>query len=477
MTEAGRPRIIIPKGMAFINRLNFTRTDLVFAALLAIFVWFQVSFFYSVQEEYPGTGLPAELSYHKSALNLVKHRAYLWGDEPNLSPNIYRPPLYPLALAGLYLAFGVNQLWGIILNNLLLAGLLVIVYLTGRLVWPSAGLLAAFLVMLLPDFLAQANSNQSDLMFVFFLGLFVFFSAKFFLGQAEAKVAILSSLFLGLATLTRPVSLYLWIIFVAAAILFCRSLGLKRLAFGLTLFLAIQAGAIGGWTARNYAVSGQVCFAGVRQAYLSGWAAPHVIAQKEGIDPESARQKLKQEIEADPAFLALEPEKRPAFLERRSLEIMLQNPFDLFAVLTESALFLLSPTYTYPYPFSLEKRQDLDEAVSRFRAGQPGALANLIRLAGQERLFGYLAYKAILTALVLYSAWGGLFFLVFGLVAWQGRYRAPALFLLLTVLYLLAVHSLAADSRYRIPMMIPLALGAGGGLASLFKPFGRRLGF
>src|SRR5262249_53412732 len=86
--------------------------------------------------------------YHWLAVNLLAGNGYCWEEHPPYLANVYRPPGYPLLLAGLYAVTGPQVQGGILLQ--VLAGTAT-VFLTGlwvQLLWRDARLALTAAVLL-----------------------------------------------------------------------------------------------------------------------------------------------------------------------------------------------------------------------------------------------------------------------------------------------------------------------------------------
>jgi len=139
--------------------------------------------------------------YLRGAENLINHRIFSLNISPPYTSDAYRMPLYTFFVAG-FLLLKLPLFWIIFVQNIMAGFISVFIYRIGRLLGFSHGvnLFAAILTALEPASIYWNNLLMSDYLFTF---LFVLSCYYFFL-----KRYYIFALILGLATLTRPTSLY-----------------------------------------------------------------------------------------------------------------------------------------------------------------------------------------------------------------------------------------------------------------------------
>lgn len=179
------------------------------------------------------------LDYDNAALTLLQEKKFL------PSGGVLYPPGYPFFLAIIYAIFGHNYNAVYIIQFLLLGGIGVVVYFLGknRLKFSDGqAVIVSIVTILWPYFILYPMLLMSEILFIFLFLLFVYY----FLDSRA-----ISGLFLGLATLTRPVILLLpfWLIFFA--FLFAKKISFKK---PLVIFLII----ISLWITFTYINSGRI---------------------------------------------------------------------------------------------------------------------------------------------------------------------------------------------------------------------------
>ena len=277
--------------------------------VLAVALTVQVFYFVRVQAIYPPEGLTTGVFYDLTARNILHHATFGFGDYPDIQKTTFRPPLYSLVLAGIYGAFGENPAFGLVFNNILLLLTVVVVYLIGRNFGPWIGVVAAALFALDPIGLITANKNGSDALFTFLMAVLVLLSLKAWSSKVNITTVALVSLVLALSSLTRAVSLYLWfpllVSFAVAHRWRAPRLQWSRIALLMFVFLSIQGVLIGGWSARNYAVSGRADFASEKVDHVYDFFGPLVVARATGTSRKAINKELVAKLEANTEYQAM----------------------------------------------------------------------------------------------------------------------------------------------------------------------------
>ena len=202
------------------------------------------------------------IGYHELATTLVENHRFAYSNTGQ--PDALRTPLYPMFIAVIYSLFGVKP-WIVLLTQIMIDTLscfLLLVSLS-RLFSRRVAFIASTLYALDPFLILYSTARlYSDTLFVFFLVAAFWFFSLARQGEISKKTLLnygLSSLFLGLATLTRPISLFIiacFVVFFVVAywnrprIALTYAL-LSSLIFGLTLF---------PWFFRNYLTFGYFSF-------------------------------------------------------------------------------------------------------------------------------------------------------------------------------------------------------------------------
>ena len=266
------------------------------------------------------------LEYHKIAVNLATRGIFTTSKRPPFNPRLERVPIYPGYLAALYKMGGIHP-WLPIFGQLIISALsCVILYHIGvRLFNPTTGFIAALLFAV--DFTGILISNMllSDTLFVFLFLLHIYFFTRYaqpentvtpkhnntktlkslsifhlqslkslivypgqpgmssrfttgkgvvLSGQSSIYYLLLSAFFLGLATLTHPVSIY-FIVILIPFILWRHHTRLQKAILHLLLFTFTFLLLLTPWTLRHYNYKNELLLSS-QQKEIFWWNTPQL---------------------------------------------------------------------------------------------------------------------------------------------------------------------------------------------------------
>jgi 4-amino-4-deoxy-L-arabinose transferase-like glycosyltransferase len=189
-------------------------------------------------------------SFNAKALALMKTGAFnTTEDALGLGASTYRPPFYPLFLAGVYQLFGANVRNAYIAQSVLGLLLLMGVYHLGKAISPlnlkkSVGLTAMAACAVYPPLIAYCGILLSETLFITLLLWAVWMTLH---SQKTGKDLWLSGCLWGIANLTRPISLPLLLGLLLIMLLY-RQIGWKPLLHILAAFFLT----LSPWVIRNY---------------------------------------------------------------------------------------------------------------------------------------------------------------------------------------------------------------------------------
>ena len=195
------------------------------------------------------------VGYHSLAVTFVNHGQFAL--QEGGEPEALRTPGYPLYVGLFYAVFGENP-WVVLLSQIVLDGLscLVLISLLNKALGSRAALCGGLFYAVDPHLILYANHLLSETLFLFFCVLFFYFFWSAYDGD-EARRQILhlvcSALFLGLATLVRPVSLFLGFAF-SIVVYFLFGGGVVDKLKRAGLFAAVFVLPLTPWLIRNQIV-------------------------------------------------------------------------------------------------------------------------------------------------------------------------------------------------------------------------------
>ncbi len=207
-----------------------------------------------------------------------------------------RTPGYPIFLAAVQALFG-ETIGPIILIQLAFTVLITcLLYLCGRMLdYKHIGLAAAWLYVLNPNALFWSLSVLTESLFALLIVL-SFFCVVMAYKHLRLRWFALSGLLLGLATLTRPISLYLIPIWTLIILLMLRSrMGSKSALIPTVTFLVAAASLVLYWQTRNLILHGNFSLSTTTQVTISDFIATNTLAEALSVTRDEARLMILEE--------------------------------------------------------------------------------------------------------------------------------------------------------------------------------------
>lgn len=200
-----------------------------------------------VLQEYP---VPPQDTpdYDEIALNLLKGEGFVARENWfGFEMRSWRAPFYPFFLAAVYGVCGHSHLAVEVVQAVVGAGTVALLYGLGLRIWPPAALAAGLFAAVYGPLIVSAGEVMSETWFTFWLVLAAYLLS---VPKARRRVLLGGGVAIGLAALTRPVGLLFWPAFALVALLTAPREGLRR-----SLWVGLALGAtILPWTVRNYLV-------------------------------------------------------------------------------------------------------------------------------------------------------------------------------------------------------------------------------
>lgn len=396
------------------------------------------------------------LAYLDLASVIREERRYAGRQYPN--EDLLRPPGYPVFVAGVQTVFGENAGY-IALVQLALSGLTawLLFWMGSRLSYYKVGMVAAWVYLLNPNATFWSMTLLSETLFAFelILALALFFS--WFEGK-KIRYLVASGVVLGLATLTRPVCLYLiplWV-FVMAANFFWTSRTIRRLVPAVLLLICASAPVL-GWYLRNNLIHDRFTLSASAAITLKDFIAADALADALNISRLQAREVINSQ--QDPVGYSFSVIKEyPVSFARVTARGLVRTLLGTQVGTWMSALFSLE----YPGTGILEMviRGDLGGAIR--------TLARALR-GGIDALAGFLLLWGVGYALAVYTL--ATLGVIRGLRRGDHHLRIILLLAAVTAAYLILIPGANGDARFRVPASPMLALLAG---LTRLERFGRR---
>ena len=236
--------------------------------------------------------------YENIALNIMSGKGFV---STRLGLYSYRPPLYPLFLAGIFSVFKTSSFMVGFIQAIISSITCVIVYYIGESIFDEiSGLISSIILALYPTLIFYSTQQLSETLFIFILSLFIYVFFKESNNYGQNYKWILLGILLGLGSLCRPV-IFPFLIFLIPFYVFGARGNLRKwiLVSCFTLLTIFP------WTVRNYYVHGKFVLLttyGGANLWMGNYSgATGYIGDPGNID-ELVRQKGVSETEKDKAF-------------------------------------------------------------------------------------------------------------------------------------------------------------------------------
>jgi 4-amino-4-deoxy-L-arabinose transferase-like glycosyltransferase len=192
--------------------------------------------------------------FDRIAMSVVTGKGYV---SVHGNPTTYRPPGYPLFLAGIYAVCGHSWLAARMVNVLLGMVVCFLIYLVAvQLFDQKTGLLSAIIVAGFPSHIMYGNLLATENLFIPLVwGAVAAFLRAMRGGQMQRRYLTATGVLLGLGTLTRPAVLLLPIAW--GGTLIWKRIQIKRIIAVISLVGAAMTLTVLPWTIRNAIVSGE----------------------------------------------------------------------------------------------------------------------------------------------------------------------------------------------------------------------------
>lgn len=356
--------------------------------------------------------------YLELAKNLRSKFFFSWD---GATPVTFRTPGYPIFLA----LINNNPVMLFVIQALLGALTVLFLFFIGKLWFGGrSGIFAAILMAFDLPAIAHTGMVMSETLFVFLLVLCIWLFAE--IKPTGVFLFSVCGALLGLAALTRPVALFVPILFLIVLMIkrHWKALGVFSLGFVLLC---------GGWMGRNYYHYHRPNFSSIGGYNLFFYNAAALIADRDGIQFEEAREKLERNYAAkltgdNPLDLADQ-------LRRMAIQIICSDPLRYAKVYLRGLLKIITGIKS-------------DEIVFRV-TGTDSRLATFKSFVAIPNL--PLMTKIVVVVLALVESLVTVGAVVFSCMAMIKRRDMPAVFLTIMGWYFLLAAAPLPDGRFKIP--------------------------
>lgn len=403
-------------------------------------------------------------SYRSIALNLLSGKGFSMSDASPYTPETTVTPGYPIFLAGIYAVFDNSTiavvLFQIVINVILI--LIVFLFVKKRFGDTAALISGAILTL---DFNTALFTTQltTETLFTFLFISSILFLVEF-VEQGRLRYALFSGILIGLATLVRPITLFLGVPLLLFIIL--SKLSWRKIA-GWAIVIAVQLACITPWIIRNKIVFDEYFYSTVSDMNLMRY---HAVPLKASLENKPLDLASKELVESalggktcrnDAEYFRLTGAGARRYILKHPL------PYTGMALLGGLGT-LFSPLMMHEAGVFFAGQREppsgsiMLELISLFSKGHFGDVFSLL---WKNRL-GYYG----IAAFVVFVLYGLFHFAKLGFVLkayiLKGLKDASMLLSLTTGVYMLAFLGLAVVPRLRVPLEPLLALLAAIGIVS-----------
>lgn len=410
---------------------------------------------------------PDSRGYDRLAMNLLHYGVFSESPTAPFEPALYRTPVYPAFLAGIYSLFGHNINIAVIIQFVLGAAMAVITAHLGRkLFGDTAGVIAGLIVAF--DLLSMSLqlALMSETVFTFLLLVSFYFLIEYLKLEGRRQLVV-SALLYSLAVLCRPVAQ--WFFLVIIGLLFLRFRPAWAKVFQASaVFLLLYAATIAPWIVRNYRVAGFVGLSALSEIQLVTWAAA-IEGELRGLVLGSNYHEFEERLRKQAAEQNLGAAETLAFERRVAWEMIKEHP-RIALKLPIAGFFRLFPGVTGVGIWGYS--DEGTGTVASLLQGKVGEAIRRVFSQGVMRVIHLVGQYAV--ALMIWTA------AIYGL--WRSRQTFtardnPNFWLALPILFFMLV-SLGpnAYSRLLVPVVPFLAAMAGYGLNEFLLQYICRIG-
>jgi 4-amino-4-deoxy-L-arabinose transferase-like glycosyltransferase len=263
--------------------------------------------------------------YHRLACGLLAGHGYTWDEQPPYTPNLYRPPGFPLLLLGLYALVGPSVAAAIAWQALIgTATILLTFFLVRSLNFsPRLALLAAAIQALDPVAIQYSNLLLTEV-YTSPLVLLAALCVVRYRSTASPRWLLATGAIFAAGIMIHPVLLFLPLLLLAAPLLSSATRTLRQfgVALGSVVLALMPASA---WIVRNWYVGDFVGISAVTAVNILKYKAAGVEAELRGTSRAVERDRLTRECETE-----LPPDatrgQRYRLWQQRGSSILLAHP-------------------------------------------------------------------------------------------------------------------------------------------------------
>ena len=403
-----------------------------------------------------------EIEYHRVALDLVKNKSF-----ENFSS--FRTPIYPMFIAVIYgftnLNIAVVFMVQIILN---LFSVFFAYKIANQLFNEKIALLTALLFSIDPLNIIYSIQLLTDVLFVFLFLVSIYCLCRYF-DSGKISTIAWSALFLGLATLTRPIS-FLFPFIVIFFLFINRQPNLKFKLIHSIIYSLVYMATISPWLMHNYSQYGKAQLSSISGYNLLIFNVSSTEASKTKKPIEEVQHYFNNmAIQRGSDSTALNPSNKEPFknsaIYTDIAKEYIKDNFLLYIkrnLIGIAYMFIATPTGLIVTNFNLESKYHSEHyAGKKFSGG-----------------FKYLNFLKKMSTIELYITLSMFVFLFINYIfsfyeilrsTGNKKARNYILLFIITILYFSVLTGVVGASRYRLPIMPFIYILSAAGIISFFE--------
>ncbi len=374
-----------------------------------------------------------------------------------LTYDTFREPGYPAFLALVYFMVGIKPFVAIFLQLFLNVISVVLIYKITKLLFENsvvatlAGLIFAFDI----HSIYMANVLYTDTLFVFLFLVSVYYFLSGLLSKKLFKF-ILSAIFLGLATLTRPVSLFYPLVLAFVLVLYYRK-SIGMIVKVLPLYFVIVNSLAGTWALRNHLTYGRWQLTTEGNYGLLMFYEAFGESRNSNLPIDSVRTLLQAECDSVGCNKMRNPFDRSKICGQIAWKHIRQNKMT----------FAKTQVWGITHMFMSLGNIDMAQTLGMASSDVDGQLVmDSQRLKQNFAHPGQAVLALLIIAMLLLQYVGAIIGFIFLM---KNNKRFILVFSVLTLLYFSLITGAVGKYRYKLPMQFVICSVAGYGYYSLLK--------
>ena len=430
---------------------------------ILIFMIISQAYLYShVYRNSPDFAVTGERSFTIIAANLYSDGKYSLGERDsgnNLITTTWRTPVFPIIYYAIYTMVGVGETANEIVRIIFLLfnmATIYMVYRIGNIFNYYTGCTAALLAIFdLSSFSWANNYEYPDTMLAFLMTLFLYYIIKFVQVNNSYLYILLSSFFLGMAALTKPVAYLLSLAIVLFLLLYLhkrKRFNMRKMFMCIMLFMSFQVVFVGGWKIRNYYATGNSDITSLQGQHLLFYNAAYLKAYQDGIPFVEASSGLSKKYLIIAHREGLSKADASTYYSNTAKNIIMSSLKDYLIVVFKRVPKLLLNSPPPEFLYSRAGRDELRKELKIKDFGDIGSTVPALKILwfnGHFRSFVFLwgFIKGHLMLIYLMSLLGII-------LMFKNKHDKWILFLMLIILvYFIGLSSPVSHDRYRAPIM------------------------